>query len=1089
MIKNEWKSLLKNRILVVVVLAIIIIPVIYAGLFLKSMWDPYGNLDQLPVAVVNHDQPVVYNGKDLNVGKDMEEALSKNDSLDFHFVDSDEAEQGLRDGTYYMVITIPENFSANASTLMDDHPQKMELKYETNPGTNYIASKMSETAVTKIRDEVASQVTETYTQAVFDQIAAAGDGMQDAADGAGELKSGIKTASDGNKTITENLKKLADSTLTFKDGADALTKGLKEYTDGVVQADIGAGQLNDGVKTLTAKVPELTAGINTLNQGVKDYTSGVAELNGNSALLTAGAADLQTGSEAFQKGLDTLKTGTVQYVSGANSLADGVTQYVAGADSLAAGAAQLAPLEELGQVSAGISQLNSSVSGSLKPGTLQITQGLEQLYGQLQSLEGSMTGENITHLSAGLKDAKSGMEHAGEGMNTAASGMLLAADGMTNAASVAEAAGSGISDSASLLENAAAPVSEAVSAASNSVTQCAADANAKLDAARQQIDTANGQINAANQQTAALHTAMAGAQAALQEIQSCADENGMVSAASLNAVIGALSSSSSAAAGVNTVENNVEGIDASAYTSQADQAAAAASQQIAQMQQTLNAAAGQLEQAAAGLKSGAETLSSKSEAMKDGAAQMSDGAEKMAAAAGSIPEISSDPIRQVTSAVGQLYEGAKKADQGVAAVSRALDTLETGTKDLPKAAAGVKTLNEGFQKLTANDPVLTSGAAALKEAGSSVTGGISQVASGGAALSEGVRTLSGGIRTYTDGVNTLAGNNEALTGGTQKLADGAGTLAMGADQLAEGTNTLKAGMEKLVSNNGTLISGADQLAQGAVKIQDGSSQLYDGSKELGSGMDKLLDGSAALEEGLIDGAEEISKASANDDMISMFAAPIVDEETQMTTVENNGHAMAPYMMSVGLWVGCLAFCLMYPLTEYKGKLKSGFSWWAGKASVLYPVAVLQGVLLIFLLHLIDGFTPAEMIKTVLFSCLASVTFTSIMYFFNITFGKVGSFLMLIFMVIQLAGSAGTYPVEISPSFVAKIHAYLPFTYTVNAFRSTIAGGESIRTSVIVLIVLAVVFTALTILQFTYMARAKKNGKRILLDWLEVHGVA
>ena len=92
----------------------------------------------------------------------------------------------------------------------------------------------------------------------------------------------------------------------------------------------------------------------------------------------------------------------------------------------------------------------------------------------------------------------------------------------------------------------------------------------------------------------------------------------------------------------------------------------------------------------------------------------------------------------------------------------------------------------------------------------------------------------------------------------------------------------------------------------------------------------------------------------------------------MTTVENNGHAMAPYMMSVGLWVGCLAFCLMYPLTEYKGKLKSGFAWWASKASVLYPVAVLQGILLIVLLHLIDGFTPAEMMKTVLFSCLASV---------------------------------------------------------------------------------------------------------------------
>ena len=134
--------------------------------------------------------------------------------------------------------------------------------------------------------------------------------------------------------------------------------------------------------------------------------------------------------------------------------------------------------------------------------------------------------------------------------------------------------------------------------------------------------------------------------------------------------------------------------------------------------------------------------------------------------------------------------------------------------------------------------------------------------------------------------------------------------------------------------------------------------------------------------------------------------------------------MAPYMMSVGLWVGCLAFCLMYPLTEYKGKLKSGFAWWASKASVLYPVAILQGVLLILLLHVFDGFTPVEMTKTILFAALTGACFTSIMYFFNITFGKVGSFLMLIFMVVQLAGSAGTYPVEISPSFVAKIHYYL-----------------------------------------------------------------
>lgn len=770
MIKNEWKSLWNNKILIIVVMAIIVIPVIYAGLFLKSMWDPYGNLDKLPVAVVNNDKSVEYNGKTLSVGSDMVDELKDNDSLDFHFVDSDEAEQGLKNGTYYMVITIPEDFSSDASTLMDDNPKKMELKYETNPGTNYIASKMSETALSKIREAVASKVTETYTQTVFDQIGTVGDGMQEAADGSTEIKDGLTTASDGNKTITTNLKKLADSTLTFKSGAETLTEGLKEYTDGVSQVDSGAAQLDEGVGTLTDKVPTLTNGVNTLNDGVKSYTDGVATLNANSAQITSGVNSLATGAQSLETGLDTLKSGTTQYVSGANTLADGVTQYV-------------------------------------------------------------------------------------------------------------------------------------------------------------------------------------------------------------------------------------------------------------------------------------------------------------------------------TAAVDQLYAGAQKVNAGAGAVSSALDTLETGTKDFPKAAAGVKALNAGFETLTANDEALTTGAADLKGAGSTVTSGISQLSVGGKTLASGVTTLSNGLKTYTDGVATLAGNNKALTSGTQQLADGAKTLSDGAEQLASGTQTLHAGTQKLVSNNSKLNSGADQLADGAGQIQDGSSKLYDGSKELGDGIIKLEDGSDTLATSLNDGAKEVKETNASDDTISMFATPITDEETKITTVENNGHAMAPYMMSVGLWVGCLAFCLMYPLTEHKGKLKSGFAWWASKASVLYPVAILQGVLLILLLHVFDGFTPVEMTKTILFAALTGACFTSIMYFFNITFGKVGSFLMLIFMVVQLAGSAGTYPVEISPSFVAKIHYYLPFTYTVNAFRSTICGGESIRQAVIVLIGLTIIFSILTILQFNHMARRKKQGKLVLLDWLEEKGVA
>ncbi len=189
-------------------------------------------------------------GKKLDVGNQMVENLKEDASLDFHFTDASAAREGLKDGTYYMVITIPENFSSNAATLTDENPQKMELSYDTNPGTNYIASKMSGTAMEKIESSIREEVTKTYTETVFDQIAEVGDGMQEAADGSKALKEGAKELADGNQTITENLKTLADSSLVFRDGSQTLTEGLKAYVDGVSTVGSGAKELDNGAAAL-----------------------------------------------------------------------------------------------------------------------------------------------------------------------------------------------------------------------------------------------------------------------------------------------------------------------------------------------------------------------------------------------------------------------------------------------------------------------------------------------------------------------------------------------------------------------------------------------------------------------------------------------------------------------------------------------------------------------------------------------------------------------------------------------------------------------------------------------------------------------
>ena len=269
MIKAEWKNIAKSTWLKIVLCAIMIIPMIYACVFLGSMWDPYGQTDQLPVAVVNKDKEVEYNDSTMDIGKQLSDKLSKNDSMDFNIVSSTKAQKGLKDGKYYMIITIPENFSKNATTLLDDDPQTMMLTYTTNPQTNYIATKMDDSAMAKVKTEISSTVTKTYSKILFKNVKTLSKGFNTAADGSQKLSDGVATASEGNKTITENLNTLASSALVFNDGADSLVKGLSAYTEGVSTAKAGAQQLDNNSATLYNGAAQLKSGSSQLLSAVK----------------------------------------------------------------------------------------------------------------------------------------------------------------------------------------------------------------------------------------------------------------------------------------------------------------------------------------------------------------------------------------------------------------------------------------------------------------------------------------------------------------------------------------------------------------------------------------------------------------------------------------------------------------------------------------------------------------------------------------------------------------------------------------------------------------------------------------------------
>ena len=905
MVKQEWKSLWRNKILMIVLVFIIAIPAIYTTLFLGSMWDPYGKLDNLPVAVVNLDEPVEYEGETLNVGKNLVDKLKDDGSLCFNFTDADQAERGLENGTYYMVITVPKNFSENATTLMDTVPKKMELDYKTNPGTNYIAMKMSETALEKIKTSVAQEVTKTYAETIFDKISEAGDGMKDAADGAGEIYDGTEKLSDGNKTISDNLKTLSEGTLTFKDGTSELKVGLSSYLDGVNQLSDGSTTLANGATSLLTGALKLNEGANSLSDGTKTLTSGTATLE-------SGAKTLESGLKTYTDGVKQANDGAAALNSNSSALTAGAQQLTAGNEQLSSGSAQI-----LG----GLNQMSSTVKSGLP------------------------SEDKITELSGGLDT-------------------YSAAIGKMN----------------DELQNTSLPSEEELAA---------------LNAVK--TDLTNSLTNAGDN-AKSLYVLAA-------QLQASGD---LQTAAQVKEIANSL------AANVTTAAN-----DATAIGAVFEQVTPSLSKVTE-------------------LKSGVAQLNENKELVLDGA----------------------------KTAVNGMYSG-------LANVSYALDT---------QIIPGMSTLDGGISQVSDGAKSLSSGLTTYTSGVAQVGSGLTQLNDNSAQLNSGASRLSSGASQLSSGAKSLDSGADELKSGTDQLADGTKTLD-------DGTKTLTSGFATLTANNSKLSSGANQLADGAVTLNDGAGQLYDGSITLGNGLSDLKDGANTLKTGLEDGQKTIDENKGDDAVYEMISSPVKSNETKISNVENNGHAMAAYMMCVGLWVLSIAFCIMYPLTEHHGEIKSGFSWWLSKAGIAYLVALVAAYAMIGSLQLFLHFEPTELLNTFLVAGITAIAFMSILYFFNVWLGKVGSFLMLIFMVVQLAGSAGTYPIEISGDFVATIHKWLPFSYAVDAFRGTISGNGNILEVTIVLLSIAIIFTLLTIMMFNIRAKMIKNNKKGLYDFIEKCGLA
>lgn len=298
---EELKAIIKNRKVIVTMIGVALVPALYNLSFLGSMWDPYGRVDQLPVAVVNQDKPAYLNNKRLTIGNDMVDNMSKNKELDYHFVAADTAQKGLEKGRYYMTITLPKDLSQKATTLLDQQPEKLIVSYQTSKGHSFIASKMGESAMNHLREAVSKNIRKTYITSVFKSMHQLQSGLKEASNGGQQLAAGLVTARASSQLMSRHLNTLSESSARLSQGAGNLSSGIAAYTAGVGQLDTGLGQLAADMPAYLDGVSRLSKGANQLNAGLTQLALGSDLSQDKQANIQALMASLPKLNQAIQQ--------------------------------------------------------------------------------------------------------------------------------------------------------------------------------------------------------------------------------------------------------------------------------------------------------------------------------------------------------------------------------------------------------------------------------------------------------------------------------------------------------------------------------------------------------------------------------------------------------------------------------------------------------------------------------------------------------------------------------------------------------------------------------------------------------------------
>ena len=193
-----------------------------------------------------------------------------------------------------------------------------------------------------------------------------------------------------------------------------------------------------------------------------------------------------------------------------------------------------------------------------------------------------------------------------------------------------------------------------------------------------------------------------------------------------------------------------------------------------------------------------------------------------------------------------------------------------------------------------------------------------------------------------------------------------------------------------------------------------------------------------------------------DSIASFMSSPVEINTETYYAVDNYGSSMTPFYSNLAIWVGGIVLIAIFKMEVDKDSSMHGYgptTLYFGRWLLYMVVGLIQGFIVCLGDTLLPGVQCNHPSQFILTGMVCSFVYVNIIYALSLTFKHIGKALCVILVILQIPGSSGTYPIEMTPAFFQKLHPLLPFTYGVNAMREAISGfyGSNFRNDLLILL--------------------------------------